>query len=376
LGTAKLEVFWEGTRITFQKKLKRFVRRDGPDAHRVFVDCVFLSLKTRCFRSGPMVKNRGYGTNLKYASPIASPIPILDYLKEAESRDFDNEWHLAAKHMSTLAVLTPRSYSAEGLRNVPEVHAKIGIVTEDTAYFEVSDVIGGTEAVAGWKSLIGRLPQRQECDNVFPCSVVLSGRLGNWEVIAYCSIMKSNVGVGTPYNCSVPVIVSGDKVYVLSYAGPEQCECGAVAGASCSAVSEINLEEAVATFVAEMKVAKTNIDMVAIKRSDDEYTLSGRHVGRNSNFFLNYFEKAYAYYKISVGKDGRTGKRNITVEGLYNLLISAEPSPDSKDYRDFGSPRPGESYLAWFQEQILDIIRKRVMSKIGGHVDCDVINID
>jgi hypothetical protein len=138
----------------------------------------------------------------------------------------------------------------------------------------------------------------------------------------------------------------------------------------------MSLDQAIAIFVAEMKAAKTNIDLIASKKSDEQYVLSGKHVGKNSKFFHNYFEKAFAFYTVSAGKNVATGKRTLTIEGLYNLLISAEPSPDAKDYRDFGTPSEGESHLAWFQGQVLSIVEKKVMSKVGSHIACGVIDVD
>jgi hypothetical protein len=86
----------------------------------------------------------------------------------------------------------------------------------------------------------------------------------------------------------------------------------------------------------------------------------------NSRFVSGYYDKSYASYKVSKGAD------DIEVSGLFNLLISAEPSPNGVDYRDIGKGASGQSDLDWFQAQVIDILKKGLSENGKREVECEV----
>jgi hypothetical protein len=373
-----LKIFWEGGSITFQHP-KMFLLHGPTDVPMwvnpansaqkpPLVDCAFLDMKAKCWRTKPAKKDDVYGVGLKFKNPIAV-LPEHSLKSEAEESEADdwgerakNAGYLARRPPFTLEVLSEASIAA-----VTEVHSTLGNAGESHAFSPVDETVGGDYALNLWRTLVGKAPTRNCFTESDFCSVVVRAEHGDREAIAYCAIMNTEIGLGLPFNCSVVAFNGGAKWFVFSYDSPEQCDgCGAGSGVSCSVKGDDTIDQIASLLISAVKAGRTNLELKPIKRTSDGLTLLGKNTATNSRFVSGYYDKSYASYTVSKGADG------IEVSGLFNLLISAEPSPNGVDYRDIGKGASGQSDLDWFQAQVIDILKKGLSENGKRQVECEV----
>ena len=369
-----LKILWEGGSITFQHP-KMFLLHGPTDVSTwvnpansakkpPLIDCAFLDMKTKCWKIKPATKYDVYGVGLKFKNPIAVlprhslEEPVVDDWAER----LKSPGYLARRPPFALEVLSEASVAA-----ITEVHDTLGNAGESHAFSPVDETIGGDYALNLWRSFIGKAPARNCFAGGDFCSVIVPAEYGDRDAIAYCAIMNTEIGLGLPFNCSVVAFNGDTKWFVFSYDSPEQCEgCGAGSGASCSVKGDDTIDQIASLLVSAVKAGRTNLDLKPIKRTSDGLTLAGKNTATNSKFVSGYYDKSYATYTITKGADG------ISVDGLFNLLISAEPSPNGVDYRDIGKGASGQSDLDWFQAQVIDILKKGLSENGKREVECEV----
>jgi hypothetical protein len=371
--TANLFIKWEGKTIRladdYSGDLELSWKPPGPKSN--IFDCVFDRQKTKCYRYERVSGVRPYGTGWYYVKPIAifpgqeSNAPLTK--EEEESTD---PWAYRHKRIRSLRSLSETDVINWKIEDMISQRSSVYGMTEVTDFVPIEHVLGGQRALNQWRSSVGILP-KNECVAEESCGVFVEGRIRSMQAIAYCSIQNSEIGVGLPYNCDLVAIEKPSGWHVVSQTSPEQCDgCGAGAGASCSAETEVSLEDAVDIFQNVMRQERTNIDLKLLRKTDTKAVLAGKNIASPSKFFRNYYDLSYGSYTVSV--DFSNKKRIVDFSGVFNLLISAERSSNSIDYREIGSRDNNKSSIVWFQEQVMSQIRDKVVKQIGKISHCEV----
>ncbi|MBR0799071.1 hypothetical protein JQ615_27155 [Bradyrhizobium jicamae] len=382
-----LTIEWDGGTINFPKARISLPERDdqaSPPAKRPTVDCSMIDMRVACWKLRAEKKSKDgpepYGTNLRFVQPIAIiPVPDRQQAWTDAQREKFNDWSERArnpKYVARLPAFKMDELTQAELEDAPNQNPLLGPDSEAHLYAAASSALGGPYALSLWQSLLNRRPTRECLQTGQYCSVVVKGSIDDREAMAYCAIQNSSIGAGIPFNCEIVAYKYRDRDpwYVLSYDGPRQCDgCGAAAGASCTLDTKLPLEKIVASFVAAMKDGRTNLQLNELKKTASKITLVGRNEATVSKFYAGYYDKSYASYVVESNDDD--GRRYVTIEGLFNLLISVAPSSQGKDYREFGRGK-GDADLEWFQGQVLDIVRKDLAAQLGTKVECDVQPIE
>ena len=367
------DVDWQGHKIHFRDAEMNLFHGQTEVAVATLINrpskptipCFFSNMKTTCRVLRKAKKDEPYGSNLEFEKPIA----ILP--KVNQSVDLPDKLTLAYIRSLPDVVILPLSMNEK--QEMANTQNLLGYATESHAYTPVDKTIGGDVAISTWQDLKQFKPNKDCLVDDF-CTVVLPAQWGKSEAIAQCEIMNSKIGLGLPFNCNI-VAVKREQWYVFSYDSPVQCDgCGAAEGASCYFETNISLENFVNAFQKAMKNGMTSIDMKIIKQSKQSgITLAGRNEATESKFFAGYFDRSYAIYNVTetAAEDGRP--RTINLSGIFNLLISSEPTVNSVNYREFGTDKRGDTTnLEWFQERVLDIVKNSMSKQVPGKVDCEV----
>lgn len=398
-----LIVEWDGSHIKFENHAMMLYHgpveiepraRKAPDRKNLVVDCVFEDQRTKCWKVKSVATKEWvpYGIDLEYVRPIAI---LPEFFAEAENattkgeftssppNDLDSadteidDWSERAKnkdYVSSLPEFVIRPLDESEVSQLTERYEILGTATESQTFSIATETIGGEYALGLWKGQIGKRPQRI-CDEVGDyCAVVLPAKYDHKAAIAYCAIMNSAIGLGTPFYCNVVAYKQGQRWWIFSYGSPEQCDgCGAGGGASCSFFTAVGKEKVVLAVVAALKDGRTNIELKSISESaDGTITLAGRNVAVPSKFYSGYYDKSYAVYKVSSSPS--KGGAVYTVDGLFNLLISVEPSKKGIDYREIGKSSEDDD-LFWFQEQVHDVLRTGLKRTLSVEPSCETISL-
>lgn len=339
-----------------------------------YIDCVIGNSRTMCLKKNtPLKDDDAYGANLQFKDPVAIFI-------SNDSNSYQHNFDLTPdnEHKNSLIVKKLKKYkpttpsNKEILKSVYK-HPTLGLATESHVYAPVSKAIGGVEYLKLWRSLINITPTNaHKCVTV--CSVVLNAELNGKEAIAYCAIFNSNIGLGIPFQCTPVAYNKNGEWWILSYDSPELCGgCGASGGVFCHITTNKSQSELVSILIDGIKKSKMNISLKItdrIKRIGD-VELSGKNIAVNSQFFDGYYDLSYARYNISP-LDNDT-PQTFMIDGYFNLVISSEQSPDTKDYRDISNigKNGEESDELWFQGKILEIIKSIIQPISVKDVDCE-----
>jgi hypothetical protein len=363
-GPDKVRIEWGSETILLQDRNSGEPIRKTNDSRVIGksqLDCAIGNARTRCWKLREQRKNEQYGKNLLFVRPIAI-IPQINAAAATESQK-----------VSKLPAFEFKSVPKDKLAGLLNKSQVLGQDTEAHAFTEVETTIGGVEALALWRQLLGRKPTNQECDEDY-CAVVVSASRRGDEAIAYCLINGSKkLGLAIPFNCQVVAFKRQKLWYIYSYDGPEGCDgCGAAEGASCAFTTSASIDKIEEEFISAMKIGKTNITLIEDRRAKGVIVLAGKNVATNSKFFSGYYDNSFAKYSISESKDGN--HRSINIDGLCNLLISAEPVSGGNDYHEIGHAKnsDGMSDVEWFQNQVLTIVKDRVVKKFDPNPDCHV----
>lgn len=339
-----------------------------------YIDCLIGNSRTLCLKKNtPLKDDDAYGSNLKFKDPIAIFI-------SNDSNSYQHSFDLTPdnEHKNSLIVKKLKKYKPtipsdkKILESVYE-HSTLGLATESHVYAPVSKAIGGDVYLKLWKSLINITPKNnRKCVTV--CSVVLNAEFDGKEAIAYCAIFNSNIGLGIPFQCTPVAYNKNGEWWILSYDSPELCGgCGASGGVFCHITTNKSQSELVSTLIDGIKKSKMNISLKITNRTKriGDVELSGKNIAVNSQFFDGYYDLSYARYNISP-LDNDTPQTFI-IDGYFNLVISSEQSPDTKDYRDISNiGKNGEkSDELWFQGKILEIIKSIIQPISVKEVDCE-----
>ncbi|TAZ53244.1 hypothetical protein [Rhizobium ruizarguesonis] len=389
-----LIVFWQGSRIQLEYHQFDFGEWSSKDVTRLAKNksttgCPVGSYRTECYKIARNPPNdRGPGSEYIFTRPIAvfpqrpvdwdSPIDVFlenvhRFFTQEEKKDalrFEayKDGGLDQAEIAKLPPYNTPRFSEQEISRLSR-RAEIGRLNEHLVFSKASFTLGGDYALSIWKKMLGKLPSRT-CAPDDDCTVVVNATADGDPAFAHCRILNTPVGLGLPFNCSLLAYNKHGDWYVYAYAGPEICECGGGAGASCSVETTQSLESVSDLVRDSLLKGKTNINTSVWKKSTSRIAFAGKNIAVSSKFYRGYFDKSYAAYQV----ERREGDAHvIEVSGLFNLLISASPTLDGNEYREFGSAND-MSPIVWFQGQVLNII-KTALSKIGSNVDCQAVDI-
>jgi hypothetical protein len=331
-------------------------------------------MKTKCFAK----KYRYLPKIESFYRVFVRPIAIQpNDLERQQAHEDDNS---PIDHLPTLTV--PPILPGDLTKTLQEKEDPGGLYT-DVAYTNVQTAIGGTYALNNWKRLVGRTPRPatyvsfgkygENCVGIgqFYCGAVVDSKWNDSDSISYCSILSTSIGLSTPFNCIVIAVKRGQDWFIVSYNSTRGCHgCGAGDVTQCDIETTKSVTEVAAVLTAVMGSEKTNIQLHPQQPSNENRVfLAGKNIATESQFFAGYYDESYAFFDVAGSGGG------IVIQGIFNLLISADPSPDSKSYRDIGNEKQGErdiTDLEWLNKMIFAILKKKLSEKIGGHVDCTV----
>ncbi|MEH2492470.1 hypothetical protein [Bradyrhizobium sp. AZCC 2230] len=373
-STWPLKVDWEGQTILFAHN--QISLEFGPEDVPIWrdqsakglqkIDCYFADMKAACFKlTGRPKRDYDYGDGLAFVRPIA----VLSYFYGPGEPNWDKVRN--TKYLASRKPFAPRILSSKERTELPEHTVVLGHESQSHVFAPADQAIGGMDALEFWKEQVGKRPNRQCLEVQDFCSVVVHGDRKGSEAYAYCSIMNSPIGLGFPFNCNVVAYEEKGGWYVLSYDTPQIREGGAAFGADCEFETKMSLDDVLANFQSIMKNGITNIDLKEFSRKKQEVSVAGKNLATPSKFFAGYYDNAYAVYTVKVAEADPYHKRSVSIGGLFNLLISVEPSDRSKDYRDIGDGN-SDSDLEWFQNQVLAIIKHDLGQKLRLKMTCEV----
>jgi hypothetical protein len=368
MAKSQLVIHWDGIRIRTEEADFVKVRSPSQFAGSPIVDCVFNAMKTKCWKLKRTKKSgESYGHNLKFVQPVAV-LPNFERI-EPTAEQISEAYQQAgnAAFVSSLKQFELRKIPQQAIDSAPDDVAIIGQDSQDWTFSATSETLGGEYALGVWKFLIGKLPKR-DCVGGEVCNVVTRATRNGNEAIARCDIENSKFGLGIPHSCETVAFIRNGIWFVYSYAGPQQCDgCGAGAGTECMLESSLPLSHIASAVIDALQVGRTNIALKPLTESAESIKLVGRNIGTPSKFYAGYYDRSYATYTISrSGSDSN----QVTIFGLFNLLISVEQSGKGKDYRDIGNGKD-QSDLDWFQNQILDVIKNGLAKKLKVKLSCD-----
>lgn len=255
-----------------------------------------------------------------------------------------------------------------------DLHVQFHMHGPRVGYFKIGEAVRGKEALQFWQELLGLHPQR-ECDE-FNCGIVVAASKSGDPAIAYCAVKNTRLGIGFPFECITVAFQKDADWYVLSEDAPYDWEGhGLGMDIFCEKNTTLTLPGIASNLIDVFRDERTNIGLQVSREADGLIVLAGKKTAGDSKFFKGYYEKVYALFNIYMSKDSDAEfierdenvveyEKSVMVVGVYNLLISAEPSPHGRDYRDVGTTSLNED-VVWVQNQI-----KRIMSLAVG--DCGV----
>lgn len=395
---------WDETELLVTNEAAHLQEHDSPAMNRFASfaeECAFLDKKATCvsFKTTRSLEWENYGVDLYFLRPIAI-IPITwSEVKKREERDAANaeedpedSWSEKARNPEYVKKL--RDYEVPepteaSLSDMVETYGDLGWESsQEDVFARADEAIGGLAALKTWKGLLGRAPKRLCLSDLDYCSVVVSATYGGFEALAYCEVMNSPIGLGLPFKCQTVAYLREGNWYVRSFSGPEQTEGGAVSGAYCTFVTDKTNDEMAALLAKALKDGITNIELKPIKQPNGDVILSGKKIAVDSRIYQGYYEKAFAVYTISRDLSAEDDVVKTSISGLFNLLISAEPSQNAALYRDFGlattvdlttslipnrqeaDDQSYESDLQWFQSVVLDVINNGMGPELAGKGNC------
>ncbi|TGS71701.1 hypothetical protein EN844_01575 [Mesorhizobium sp. M3A.F.Ca.ET.201.01.1.1] len=404
---SELLIDWDGGQLLVDDLSSGLAEHD-PVAMSKFIglseDCAFWTWRTRCvdFRVTKASEDEYYGAGLLFLRPLAiMPTKASDKArlsKEAlEGSDEDSREWLEKAHdpayvqgLDEYVILKP---SEADLDEIVAAYDELGWQASLDDVFAPAEVaVGGKVALETWRRLVGRLPKRECLSDGDYCSVVVNASRDKLPALAYCEIANAPAGLGFPFKCQTVAYATEGRWFVRSFSSPEQIDGGAASGAYCQFASDKTNDEIAELLVSALKNGATNIQTTIAKRSNGESVVSGKKIAEDSKFFSGYYEKAFAVYTISRYKND-DGNEKVSISGIFNLLISAEPSLDGKLYRDFGvasndpdataylrvdssSHDEYDSDLLWFQSVVLDVIKSGLAPEMGKDGECIAATID
>ena len=323
-------------------------------------------------------------SNLRYLKSIAL-LPPTDVVntetdenvkltKESEARKFPSLYKVENN------IVKMRRLDDFELQFILNTHVNLDKNGSNTYRFgPVTDVANGEYVLETWKMLAGMKPTRDCLERDDYCSVVTKALVNGRDALAYCAVMNSQDGLGLPFNCAAVAYEDGGRWYVFSADGPaadQDCKdgCGETSDEECTIPSpgSLTLEQVATAVTRAFKEAKTNIKLNVYKKNDNLIIIKGRNVKSDSQFFVGYYDLSEAIYKIRrEPTDDTSAGGIITVDGIFNLVISAEPSDKSNDYRNFSSGKEDSAFI-WFQKQILRILQDKVTEILDVPLECHV----
>jgi hypothetical protein len=380
-----IKVEWEGLHIAQADLNAKEMVRDSVEGWvtgKPQIDCSFVNsqwsrdMKTTCWQLNktPDKEWYPYGTNLRFVHPIAIIPELIDVNIKSDQVHVD--WGEKAKDISyvrTLSEFHVKELTPAQLDQTSNLYG-LGDLSESHAFTPVEMTIGGEYALGLWRNLVGKLPSHDCYEGTARCAVVLNSKRAGEEALAYCAIINSPLGLGDPFSCATVAFVRSGKWYVYSYDSPAQSvPRGGFEETGCTIATDKSLDEIAPIFLSAMRNGKTNIDLREIKRTNDSITYGGKNLATDSKFYKGYFERSSAYYTISKigGSNGTSafdllgGGPGVKIDGFFNMLISADPSKNSVDYREIR-----DSDIEWFQNQVFNIIKENVGNKISRQVVC------
>ena len=384
-GNAETLIHWDGLEISLSD-LKdvdpgniRGQKAEKKLRSKKVINCEYLRKRTKCYIIGP---NTGvYGENMSFVSSIAvipESIENIDDQREKPDPDLDDNGKYRVfdqSYVDTLMEFSPRLevYSKKARAVIVDYYSDmLASDTYDVGFSAVSTTVNGDAALAFWRSMVGQMPKRECRETNNYCAVILSATQNGRPALVYCGVANTKIGIGLPFNCRFVAFQGKQSWYVLSYLGPSWCDgCGASSGAYCTLQSNVKLNDAAKIFAVVVKSSKMNLSL-SMENVRGEVRLTGKNTAINSQFFDGYFDRSFAVYNMSA-RNRDDGKREIVIEGLFNLLISAEPSQEAKYYRDIDANADDVlGNLGWLQEEVSKIFEDKFSKKMRTNVECSV----
>jgi hypothetical protein len=237
----------------------------------------------------------------------------------------------------------------------------------DTAFFASSDVADGDKALAFWRALVETKATDSDCDDLgHLCTLTIKGKRGNSEAIITCAVARSGRTWGIPFHCATMAFEKKGVWMIYAFAGPEACDCGAVAGLQCTFENVHDRDAVVEAFMNVMGKPKIELPLAKDREEKGEVVLKGEKIGINSYFYKDLYEYAKGFFRVGLQQPSvERVTTAVVISGFVNITISADRTRDVRKYRE-----PNPDWTNSYNEQILKIVKNGVGAAMQVTPEC------